>query len=77
MTDVAFIQVGERYEKDAKKVFPDVYFYETAITEKELAQEIKDLRAFYKEIRILGKLPPHIRYNKIFPDVLVGTAKED
>ena len=77
MTDVAFIQVSERPKKGAKKVFSDIYFYETTITEKELSQEIKDLYPFYKEIRILGKLPPHIRYNKIFPDYMVGTAKED
>lgn len=66
MTNIALIQVGgERCQKDAKKVFPDVYFFEATITEKELQLEIKDLADFYDEIRIDENLPPHIRYKEI------------
>ena len=73
MANIALIQVGgERYQKDTKKVFQDVYFFETAITEKELQLEINDLADFYDEIRIDGNLPPHIRYKEIYPDCPTG-----
>jgi hypothetical protein len=76
MNEIALITVGEKCKKDAKKVFSHEYFFNSTITEKELRQEIEDLKDFYDEV-IVGDLPPHIRYYKLFPGEPTGTAKED
>lgn len=39
------------------------YFYEN-ISEEELRQEVEDLKQWYDIVRV-GKLPPHIRREKI------------
>ena len=51
-------ELAERPDSDET-----AYFYEN-ITEDELRREIEDLKQCYDIVRV-GKLPPHIRREKI------------
>lgn len=55
----------------------DIYGFPDYITEKDLAAEIDLLTDFYNDVSVLGKLPRHIRIEKIFKKKEAkGNAKE-